>query len=354
MISPALLLRSLLALAAALLLQFVVVFDLLSQFDQAQTRDRMNNSASALATAASPALLSHDLVGLQVLSQSFLRPPLQSLLITDAHGESLSLSGHDEHVEHHLQQSIIEQGQLLGYARLGWNDRSADTLSPALWSSLGLIALIDSGLMAFWLLAGLRSKPEQTSTSPASAEPEASVLRDTDLSCVHVRIDLPALHSAEHLGPDAEALENELTCLGEIYGGQLSGQARQGYALEFSDENRIERQWKALQCCIAALSWAHLHPQIQLKASLAHGRQARRGELIERSARLSHSAPLACALLDEQDMLPLLAQRAVISQRARMELGRDMGVHKVLCVQKLQAEYQSLLDRRLAQSAQPL
>ncbi len=337
--SRALILRSLLALGAALLLQFAVLLGLLAHTTQEQTRTEMEHRAAALAAAASPALLGHDLVGLQVLGLSFFHPPLSRLSVSDPRGETLTLAGHDEHAQRHLQQAIIEQGQLLGYVHLDWNDISGDQLAGACLSSLALLAVIDIGLLGFALLALTRHPRPSAPTTAASAP-------DSDLSRVHLRID--DLHPAMSA---AQSLEDFLVHLAEESGSVFSGNAQQGYAFEFSLENRVERQWQALRICITALTLAPAQAGLILKAGLAHGRQSARGELSERSQRLSHSAPSGHALLDEQDMLPLLAQRAVITQKVRMELGSDMGVHKILCVQRLQPEYQSLLDRRIDKQA---
>ncbi len=334
--SRALVFRSLLALSAALLLQFAVLLGLLAHVTQEQTRAEMEHRAAALAAAVTPALLGHDLVGLQVLGLSFLHPPLSRLSVSDARGETLTMAGKDERAQRHLQRAIVEQGQLLGYVHLDWDDTTSDQLASRCLSSVALLALIDLGLLAFALLALPRRQSSAAASTTQAARP------DTDLSRLHLRIDDP-----QPTPETAGALEDLLFHLAEESGSVLTGNGQHGYALEFSQENRVERQWQALQCCIAALTLAPSRCGLNLRAGLAHGRQSTRGELCERSQRLSHSAPSGHALLDEQDMLPLLAQRAVIAQKVRMELGSDMGVHKLLCVQRLQPEYQSLLDRRL-------
>ncbi len=314
----------------------------------------VQQAAHQLAVAATPLLLGHDWLGLSVLTQQMAAPPpVLGEEIMDAQGNVLTGAGRVFHQGlRSIDVPVTLQGQRLGNIRLYWQSEPAEqVLYQQAGTLLGLLA-IDITLLSGILLSALPLTTASRSSALREDTPAALAV-----SRLHIRLDdsqglLQQMHERQGL-PALKYWHEMLEVIASNYGGTVIGDLiPQGIWVDFEQTDPVERQMAALSAAMLILErceHAGTHPMPHLRLGLVHGLQSQSSQLQSCAVRLSQSAPPGCLLMDESGMLPLLAMRSEIDQTARINLGSELGIHRVLRLRRLKPEFQALIKHQAQQ-----
>ncbi|NNM52162.1 MAG: hypothetical protein HKM02_08040 [Pseudomonadales bacterium] len=329
---------------------------LISCLDKVVIKDQdasVQQAAHQLAVAATPLLLGHDLLGLSVLTQQMASPPVLGEEIMDMQGNILTGGGRVFHQGlRNMDVPIITQGQRLGTIRMYWQSEPEEhVLYQQAGTLLGLLA-IDITLLSGILLSALPLAAGSLPLAQPGDTPAALAV-----SRLHIRLDdtqgvLQQMHEKQAL-PSLQYWQKMLEVIISNYGGNVvGGLMPDGMWVDFEQSDPVERQMAALSAAMLILERcenASAHPMPHLRMGLVHGLQSHSLQLKTCAARLSQTAPAGCLLMDDSGMLPLLAMRSEVDQTVRINLGADLGIHRVLRLHRLKPEFQALIKHQAQQ-----